>query len=67
MAEKVLVTAREAAEMLSIGESEVRGLVANGHLERRYIGSGRRMYRIPVSSIVAYAESLPQDPVGEAS
>lgn len=56
---KILVTAREAADMLSIGLTKVYELAANGDLEKRYIGKGTREFRIPVDSIHAYAEGLP--------
>lgn len=60
---KILVTAAEAADMLSIGVTTIRELVDNGTLERRYIGKGRAQYRIPVTALEAYAESLPREPV----
>ncbi len=66
MTEKLLVTAREAAQMLSVSVEEVWDLAASGRLERRYIGKGTQYYRIPVESLKAYADSLPTDPV-EAS
>jgi len=60
-AEKLLVTAKEAAEILSIGVSEVYNLAARGDLEKRFIGSGRREFRIPMSSLRAFAEGLPTE------
>lgn len=65
---KLLVTAREAAEMLSLDVMHVYKLCAEGQIEKRYIGKGTRNFRIPVASIVAYVDSLPVDPVpAEAS
>lgn len=63
MTDKLLVTAREAAEILSIGISQVRILVDNGQLERRYIGSGTREYRIAVESLKDYVAGLPREAV----
>lgn len=66
MTEKLLVTVREAAELLSMSTWRVYDLAAAGHLERRYIGKGNHYFRIPTESVRAYAESLPTDPVPEA-
>lgn len=65
--DRILVTVREAARMLSVNIYEVYDLVRKEKLERRYIGEGRHYYRIPVASVRAYVESLPTEPVGEAS
>lgn len=67
MTDKILVTAREAADMLSIGLTDLYNLAAAGHVEKRYIGKGTRKFRIPVASLQAYADALPVDPVEEAS
>lgn len=67
MTEKLLVTAREAAEMLAVSEHQVRLLVAKSLLDRRFIGQGRREYRITVESIRAYVEALPREAVGESA
>lgn len=61
MTEKLLVTAREAAEMLSLGVSSVRELVDNKTLDRRFIGRGTREYRITVESLRAYVDALPRE------
>lgn len=60
--ERLLVTAKEAARMLSLNVYEVYDLVHHGQLERRYIGTGRHYFRIPVASVRAYVESLPTEP-----
>lgn len=67
MSDKLLVTAKEAARMLSVSKWQVYELVSSGQLERRYIGTGRHYYRIPVASLRAYVDSLPIDPVEDAS
>lgn len=60
---KILVTAREAADMLSLDVMTVYELAAKGELEKRYIGKGTRHFRIPVASLHAYVDGLPVDPV----
>lgn len=67
MNEPILVTAREAARMLSLNVHEVYDLAAAGRIEKRYVGTGRKYFRIPVTSLRSYVNSLPTDPVGEAS
>lgn len=63
--EKLLVTAREAAQMLSVGVLVIYRLAAEGKLEKRYIGRGTRHFRIPVESVRHYAETAPRDPVSD--
>ena len=66
-APKLLVKVAEAADMLSVSEREVYRLMADGSLERRYIGKkGSRNYRITVASIESYVDSLSNEPA-EAS
>lgn len=65
--DKLLVTVREAAQMLSVSEWTVYELASSGQLERRYIGTGKRFFRIPVDSLRAYVDSLPEEPVEDAS
>lgn len=67
MTGKILVTANEAAQMLSVSTKVIYDLAAAGDLEKRYIGAGTRNFRIPVASLQAYADNLPIDPVSEAS
>ncbi len=61
MTDKLMVTAQAAAEILSISLSQVYILAASGVLEKRYIGKGAREFRIPVSSLEAYVQSLPTE------
>ncbi len=67
MAEPLLVTAREAADVLSVDLMTVYRLCSAGDLEKRYIGKGTRNFRIPYASLRAYAASLPRDPVEETA
>lgn len=48
----------EAAKVLALSEWEVRRLVETGVLQRRYIGTGRRYYRITAESLESYLDSL---------
>ncbi|MGH3501359.1 MAG: helix-turn-helix domain-containing protein [Nocardioidaceae bacterium] len=64
---KILVTAREAADMLSVNVTEVYSLAASGALEKRYVGKGTREFRIPVESVEAYVAGLPTEPVEASS
>ena len=65
MTSKLLVSVNEAAEMLSLTPRLVYELAANNRLEKRYVGKGTRNFRIPVTSLQAYVDSLPIDPVVE--
>ena len=56
----ILYRVKDAAEVLSLHEREVRRLVKAGVLHRRFIG--QRGYRITAESVEAYAASLPSEP-----
>ena len=58
--EPLLVTVAQATEILSLSEREIKSLIYQGRLERRYIGTGRKYYRIVYASLVEYADSLPE-------
>ena len=53
--EPLLLTTAEASKVLSLGESTLRQLLANGTIESIAIGRSRR---IPMSVLVAYIETL---------
>ena len=53
--EKALLTAEEAAEMLSIGRSKVYELIASRALGSVKIGACRR---VPVDAITSYLQTL---------
>ena len=61
----LLVTAKEAGEILSLSSTEVYDLAAKGKLEKRYVGKGTRNFRLTYASLEAYAASLSQDPIPE--
>ena len=53
---------KDVAALLSISEWEVRRLAEAGELERRYIGEGKRYYRITAASVEAYEATLSSEP-----
>lgn len=59
---KVLVTVGEAAQMLSLSERKLYELVAGGYFTKRYVGTGRRNYRLEVEEVRQYAANLPTSP-----
>lgn len=59
----LLVTVKDAAVMLSLSTSKVYELAADGHLEKKYVGTGSRNFRLTVKSIERYVAGLSQDPV----
>jgi hypothetical protein len=59
--EKILVTVKEAAWMLSLPEHAIRQAVALGDLDRVFIGDGNRNYRIIYGSLLAWVNSMPRE------
>ena len=57
-ANPLLLTTLEAAKVLSLGESTVRQMLANGTIESVTLGRSRR---IPMSVLVAYIETLREE------
>lgn len=57
-AEKLLLTAEEAANVLSIGRTKVYELIALGELESVTVGRSRR---VPVASLARFVERLHHD------
>ena len=53
--EKMLLTAREAAEVLGVGRSKVYELMAGGQLPSVQLG---RLRRIPASCLAEFVEQL---------
>lgn len=64
---KLLVTVDEAALMLSLSTKNVYTLAAAGTLEKKYIGTKRRNFRLTVSSLENYVDSLSADPIAETA
>jgi hypothetical protein len=59
--EKVLVTVKEAAWMLSLPENAIRRAVSFGDLDRVFIGEGGKNYRIVYGSLLAWVNSMPRE------
>lgn len=64
---RLLVTVADAATMLALSEKGTYTLAANGDLEKKYIGNGKRNFRITVASIEAYVDRLDSDPAVESA
>ena len=62
-AKPILVTVADAADALAISVAETYRLAAEGKLEKKYIGNGKRNFRLTYASLERYAEGLSQDPV----
>lgn len=60
--EKIMITVKEAAWMLSLPETAIREAVANGDVLRVFIGSGKTNYRIVYGSLLAWVDSMPREP-----
>ena len=58
--EKILLTVKEAAWMLSLPESAIRQAVVEGDLERVFIGAGTKNYRIVHGSLLAWVNDMPR-------
>lgn len=59
--EKILITVKEAAWMLSLPEHAIRQAVSLGDLDRVFIGEGRKNYRIVYGSLLAWVNSMPRE------
>lgn len=60
--EKVLITVKEAAWMLSLPEHAIRQAVSFGDLDSVFIGEGGKNYRIVYASLLAWVNSMPEGP-----
>ena len=60
--EKILITVKEAAWMLSLTEGAIREAVKDGDLQRVFIGRGTMNYRVVYGSLLAWVDSMPREP-----
>jgi len=59
--EKILVSVKEAAWLLSLPEGAIRQAVSRGDLERVFIGEGQRNYRVVYGSLLAWVNDMPRE------
>jgi excisionase family DNA binding protein len=57
----LLLRANDAATTAGVSLRTIRQLVKDGELDVRYIGNGRKEYRITYESLVAWVDSLPTE------
>lgn len=60
---KVLISVKEAAWLLSVSEGMIREAARDGDIDRVFIGAGTTHYRIVHDSLLAWVNSLPTEPV----
>lgn len=63
----LMVTVREAQDILKLSSTKVYELAATGVLVKKYVGKGTRNFRLEYASLERYVAGLSQDPVEEAS
>ena len=63
----ILVSAKEAANLLGISTFRVYELAASGVLEKRYHGKKTRNFNLTYESVEKYAASLPTEPLEESA
>lgn len=61
--DRVLISVKEAAWVLSLSEGLIRTATRDGDIDRVYIGAGTTNYRIVYNSLLAWVNSMPQEPV----
>lgn len=59
--DRVLVTAKEAAWVLSLSEGMIRQAVRDGDVDRVFIGEGTTHYRIVYASLLAWVNTMPTE------
>jgi hypothetical protein len=61
--DRVLISAKEAAWLLSVSEHMIRDAVRMGDIDRVFIGAGTTNYRIVYDSLLAWVNTMPTEPV----
>lgn len=59
--ERILITVKEAAWLLSVPEGAIRQAVTLGDVDRVFIGAGTKNYRVIYGSLLAWVNSMPRD------
>ncbi|MFJ9315744.1 excisionase [Pimelobacter simplex] len=61
--DRVLISVKEAAWLLSVSTSLIYDAVRLGDVDRVFIGEGTKQYRIVYNSLLAWVNDLPTEPV----
>lgn len=61
--ERVLISVKEAAWLLSLSGALIREAVRAGDIDRVFIGAGTTHYRIVHESLLAWVDTMPTEPV----
>ncbi|WP_418063181.1 helix-turn-helix domain-containing protein [Pimelobacter simplex] len=61
--DRVLVSVKEAAWVLSVSTALIYDAVREGDIDRVFIGEGTKHYRIVYNSLLAWVNDLPTEPV----
>ncbi|MBM7518255.1 excisionase [Nocardioides nitrophenolicus] len=61
--DRVLISVKEAAWVLSLSTRMVYEAVRNGDIDRVFIGQGTTNYRLVYDSVLAWVNSMPTEPV----
>lgn len=61
--ERVLISVKEAAWLLSLSEALIREAVRAEDIDRVFIGAGTTHYRIVHDSLLAWVDTMPTEPV----
>lgn len=61
--DRVLISVKEAAWLLSLSEGMIREAARAGDIDRVFIGAGTTNYRIVHESLLAWVNSMPTEPV----
>ena len=61
--ERVLISVKEAAWLLSLSEGMIREAARMGDIDRVFVGAGTTNYRIVHESLLAWVDTMPTEPV----
>lgn len=59
--ERIMITVKEAAWLLSLSEHEIRRAVTEGEIDRIFIGKGTTNYRVVYGSLLAWVNDMPRE------
>jgi hypothetical protein len=60
--ERVLISVKEAAWLLSLPENAIRQAATGGDVQRVFVGQGTTHYRIVYGSLLAWVNDMPREP-----